>query len=347
MTVDVPQRAGIGGPIMVPATSAELQPALYLTRGDGSGAGGINDAHVYIYSRAAFDGDDPDAEFLCTWDFTGVGGMVKAFQARALPDGRVLVGGWTAANLGVLIEVPANAPMEDGTPPCRVVYAPVASGAIIGIAQSVYGEILLGMTPVGPNQVHKLAGNLVGTANAIAANTVVYDDAGTASEPLGASDMCADAFSPGFVWTVRYSAGGSAALWDMNGPAGTLVPSVLFTGSNWNGNTGVAVSDSNELVTANYDDNQVGVFTSPYASGNPAPNRTLVNSNPADQRPSAVLFDARNGNLVVVYYDSGTVAIFSQAQFLAGGTQTPIRRFNTGLPTMQHGELASGIGVRR
>lgn len=340
--VDIPQRAGIGGPVMVPATSAELQPALYLCRGDG----GINDARVFIYSRAAYDGDDPNAEFLCTWDFTNVGGMRNAYKVVCLPDGRVLVGGWTAGNLGVLIEVPANAPMEDGTPPCRVVFAPV-NGSLVCVGQSVYGEILCGLLVVGPNQLHKLAPELVGTANAIAANTVVYDDSGIPSEPIAGSDICADAFTPGFAWTVRYGSGGSGALWDLNGPSGTLVPSVLFTGSNWNGPVGVAVSDSLELVVGNYDDDRIAIFTGPYASGNPAPNRTLKSSNADDQRPSGVFFDARNQNLVSVNYDSGTVAIFSNAQFLAGGTQTPIRRFTPPLATLQHGALAPGIGVRR
>lgn len=338
--MEIPQRAGIGGPIQLPAAPASLFPAMYLCSSDAT----IRDPNVRVYSLEGYEGADPDVEPLCTWDFTGIGTLHAALHVNVLPDGRVLVLGF-GPGVSVLIEVPANAPLVDGTPPCRVVWTTASAANSLGLSQ--FGELLIGIAAVGPNQLHKLAPELVGWHQTVAAGAVIYNDAAIAGEPLGADDLCLD-FISGLVWSSRFGAGGSAALWDLTGPPGVVVPSVVLQGSNWDGTVGCAVSSAGELVTANYNDDRINILAGPFASGNPASTRTLKSS-ANDHGPSAVFFDARTGECVTTYYDTGTVAVFSEAQFFTGGTFAPIRRFNINgnAEGLGFGCLAPSIGVRR
>jgi hypothetical protein len=328
---------------------AELEPvntsvaagALMLCASDAT----IRNPNLYWYSLAAYEGDDPDAALLCTWNFNGVFDINAVFHARMLPDGRIILLCFRPSpQPGIVIEVPAGESLVDGTPNCRVVLD-FASGSPNSICQSQFGEILIGVAIAGPNEAYKLAPELVGWPDTIAANAIIYDDGAIAGEPLGGDDLVCD-FDSGLIWSSRYGAGGSAALWDLTGVAGTVVPSVVFSGSNWNGALGVAIAPNGELTIGNYDDDRVNFYAAPYVTGNRAPDRSLTTTS-GDTGTSGVLFNARTNELVVLYYDTGGICIFSEAQWLAGGPQTPVRRLNLGLEGLSFGELANGIGVRR
>lgn len=343
MTDVPPQRAGIGGAVMFPAAPLSQRAGLYAAASDNA----FRNPRVYVYSLEAYEGTDPDAELLCTWDFTGIGGLNAVQRPRALPDGRVLVSGFTASplNKGVLIEVPANAPLVDGTPPCRVAWEPdAAANANLGaVAQTQFGELLLGLNPSGAtNRAIKLAPELVGWPATVNANAIVYTEAAT--NILDMFDSVCDLTS-GLQWGTGYAKG--CHLWDFTGPAGVIAPSVSLTGSNWNSVAGCAVSSTGEFVGASYDLNRLQILAGPFATGNPAPTRTLGTTSALDRGLNSCIFDARTGDVVCFYYDTGTIAVFSAAQYAAGGTVAPIRRFNLGVPGLVYGELAAGIGVRR
>lgn len=337
---DTPQRIGIGGPLALPATSRSLRPGLYVCASDSA----FRNPRVYIYSLAAFDGDDPDVDLLCTWDFAGIGGINACLHPRALPDGRVLVTAVqpTPSNAIRVIEVPANAPLVDGTPPCRVAYESTA-GFGGALAQTQFGELLIGLNPAGTsNRVDKIAPELVGWPATVQAGAVTYTEAAT--NILQAQDLVSDLTS-GLTWSSTFGAG--CHLWDFTGPAGVVAPSVSLTGSNWNAVAGCAMSSAGEFVGASYGLNQLQILAPPFATGNPAPTRTLGTTSTLDLGLNSCIFDARTGDVVCFYFDSGTIAVFSAAQFAAGGNVAPIRRFNLNVPGVVYGELAVGIGVRR
>lgn len=338
--VDIPQRAGIGGPLSTPATSLSLRAGLYIAAADSA----FRNPRIYIYSLEAFDGTNPNVEPLCAWNFSGIGGANGCVHVRALPDGRVLVLTIqpSPSNAISIIEVPANAPLVDGTPPCRVAWTSTA-GFGGALAQSQFGEILIGCNPSGStNRVEKIAPELVGWPATVAAGAVVYTEAAT--NILDASDLVCDLTS-GLTWSTTFGKG--AHLWDFTGPAGVVAPSVSLTGSNWSTVSGCAVSSTGEFVGASYGLNRLQILAGPFASGNPAPTRTLGTTNTADRGLNSCTFDARTGDVVCFYYDTGTVAVFSAAQYAAGGNVEPSRRFNLNVPGVVYGELAAGIGVRR
>jgi hypothetical protein len=330
-----------------PAGSVFVSDGERWTRGEPSSrvlgmiaARGLADANVYGYTQAQIDGDEDASAPAFTWNLSGLSASWRANQLCVMPDGRILVGG-AGGGAGRIYEIAANAPLVSGVPPFREVFT-LSAGAVSGVGFNVFGDVIASASIAGDDAAYKLAPEFVGWPQAALTNAVQYTAPGT---DLFGNEMVADPANAGFMWNVKFT-GNNVTRWDMTGPAGALAPLVTLSGSNWSGSSGIAIDALGVLAVANYNADQLQMLAGPFATGNPAPTRTMTSASALDQGCNSVVF-ARNGDPWIGYFDSSTLCRFSAAQYAAGGAQSPARRITFPFSALNCIRLGNGLGVRR